>query len=173
MPGSKKTKFGANGSQTRLSSSYFQMSGSLGAPSRQSGSVPRSINGDHDNETEIFDSSAPEGMNNIINGHDLDDIRSPVGPRHRGDSREDNIPPFNEWGQNGRAGAARNSMDDQNEDRRRMEAINGDLDEDAAYEFAREQSMNPNPSINGELDEDAAYEFAREASMNPRPSIET
>jgi hypothetical protein len=170
-------KFGTNRSQTRLSDRYFQMSGGLGSPSTQSGGVPRSINGDHDNESEIFDPSAPEGMKNIINGHELDDIRSPVGTRHQGNSREDNIPPFHEWDQNGAprgsAEARRNSTDEQNEDRRRMEAINGDLDEDAAYEFARERSMNPNPSINGDLDEDAAYEFAREASMNPRPSIET
>ena len=176
--GSKRTKLSADGSQTRLSDRYFQMSGGLGAPSTQSASIPRSINGDYDNGSEIYDPNPPEHKNNVIEGHDLDHIRSPLGFRSRGDSGEENIPPFNEWDQNAgprrSAGAARNPAAEQNEDQRRIQAINGDLDEDAAYEFAREQSMNPTTSINGDLDDDAAYEFAREASiLNPIPSIET
>ena len=70
MPGPKRTKFGASRSQTRLSDRYFQMSGGLGAPSR-SGSVTSNVNGDYDNQSEIFDPSAPEdvgNLNNVING---------------------------------------------------------------------------------------------------------
>lgn len=179
MSGSKKTKLAGNGSQTRLSDRYFGMSGGLGAPSR-SGSATSNINGDYESQSDIFDPSAPEGIGNLnnINRHDFDDIRSPLGPRHRSDSREESIPPFNEWVKNGKpCGSAEGAQDlDEADDerRRRIAEVNGDLDDDTAFQVAREQSTNPMPSINGDMDDDTAYEAAMEASMNiPTPSIET
>jgi hypothetical protein len=153
---SKKAKPERDGQQTRLSftrgQSYPPMSGGLGSRSNRSCSVLSDLlNGlDDANGDETYDPSPPDGVENTgntINGNDLDNVGSPSDVHRQCNSREGSFPLFNEWNPNGNsggdAGRYQDSIRDDVEDIRRQEEINGDLDEEEAFQRAVRESVEP------------------------------
>lgn len=146
--GSKRSRFGTGSLRSRLNverSPTPNMSGGLGARYTPSGSSSHSMNGDIDNQSVIFDTTEPVDLSEAIQANNRSQISSPIGSRHRGNRRE-SILPFRAQGRNGLSREEspveeQSPGTDQNELRRRD--INGDLDEDEAFEIASRASMAP------------------------------
>ena len=121
------------------------MSGGLGSRRTPSRSTSQSVDASSDNESATFDTTEPVDLREAIQANSRSQIGSPVGSRHRGNSRES----FLSFRQSGRNGGSRevspaeedNPGPDENEMRRRD--INGDFSEDEAFRFARRASMDP------------------------------
>ena len=125
------------------------MSGGLGARSTPSRSYSNSIDGDNDNDSVVFDTTEPMELSEAIQANNRSQIGSPVGSKHRGNSRG-SFPTFRARGPNART-REESPREEQNspaatvENRGRVQEINGDLTEDEAFRIARDASMDPGP----------------------------
>ena len=205
---SRPEKSASRKTQSTQSHLDLQMSGALGSRdnTRRRGSIADSANGSldgsfdgsvsrgEDGGSQAYDSRPPEGgANFVISANDMQNIPSSRGSRHRGNSRERSLTPFSQWGRNGNPEDRTVQEDISDENRRRLEAINGnEMSEEEAFQRAREVSMSaPQPDrerdddaenylddqnrrrreeINGDqINEDDAFERARQVSMSIPP----
>lgn len=154
--GQKRTKLGMDSTQRRLRfngmSSSPRMSGALGSPAAFEGNDGRSVNGDNDNEdhndneNDMFDSSAPDGVPVVIDGTEVDNIRAQFEIQRRRTSREDSITSFDPRDQISRERSSSQSSqlgEDREVGVEEARLFNGAFEGEEAYEEAIRQSVEP------------------------------